>query len=163
MSCAGNWASLFSHIRDHVLLLGVLLEMLQGGPEANLLRTFPCWEMCLTPTAHYSFSGKVIKIMATLGFTLLTLCQALYHAHNINYFMSSKQQCYESDTVVISFYKSGIGVQRVFNLPAAIRQSWDANTSLSYLHFSALFTWVPVCTLVQCLCCQARHSLVIYC
>ena len=78
--------------------------------------------------------------MATLGFTLLTLCQALYHALNINYFISSKQQCYESDTVVISFHESGIGVQKVFNLPAASRQSWDANTILSYLHFSVLFT-----------------------
>ena len=66
--------SLSSYIRSHVLLSGVLLEMLQDPePAANPNENTPapvyadC--LCQTPTAHYSFSGKVIKIMATLGFT----------------------------------------------------------------------------------------------
>ena len=66
--------SLFSYIRSHVLLSWVLLEMLQDPrPAANPNENTPapvyanC--LCQTPTAQHSFSGKVIKIMATLGFT----------------------------------------------------------------------------------------------
>lgn len=72
--------SLFSYIRSHVLLSWVLLEMLQDPePAANPNENTPapvyanC--LCQTPTAQYSFSGKVIRSWPL--WALLTLFQAL--------------------------------------------------------------------------------------
>ena len=42
-------------------------------------------------------------------------------------------------TIAISFYDEQ-EIQRVFNLPIMRQQSWDPDWSVSYLHFSALFT-----------------------
>lgn len=137
---------------SRVFLSQILLDMLQGtGKQPTQLRASPrvCASyLCRTPAAHYSFSEEVIKITTTLDLTWLTPWQASYQVLNINYFIPSKQQGNRSDVLLFWSTNKEQEDHRISNLTLVRQQSQDRNTSLSYLHCTVLFAWVPVCALL---------------